>query len=313
MRFERWRGMPLVLAMAAVGLGLAWVELEPGRMDIASITRSPGKSPAYDFTTGGEFMAPPVPYGHYAKDHLLGLRELPAARAAGLHRVRARLARPWHRLRCCGGHGCGLCSGSGSSGTAGGGTPAAASPVAAAAWAIITRRAGSRRATRVRSSSAVVRRIGPVGRRDQPVVAGRHGRRPTVGPVALRAGRLRRARTVIPPRLKGHGASAGSARPGLRRLRRRRDARRLRRSRLRALPRQGQGLRILRRQGLLALPLRLGLHGKLAGLLHHRPKVEYFVGAGGPVPITPGYVPYIVATRSPRDFFAFPPMNPYDP
>ncbi len=56
-----------------------------------------------------------------------------------------------------------------------------------------------------------------------------------------------------------------------------------------------------------------GLHGKLAGLLHHGPKVDYFVGAGGPVPITPGYVPYVVATRSPRDFFSFPPMNPFDP
>jgi hypothetical protein len=54
------------------------------------------------------------------------------------------------------------------------------------------------------------------------------------------------------------------------------------------------------------------VHGALAGLLYHQ-KVDYFVGAGGPVPITPGYVPYIVVTRSPRDFFAFPPMNPNDP
>ncbi len=77
MRFERWRGMPLVLAMAAVGLGLSWAD-RPGRMDIGSITRSRGKSAAYDFTTGGEFMAPPVPYGHYAKD---GIRS--AAWAAG--------------------------------------------------------------------------------------------------------------------------------------------------------------------------------------------------------------------------------------
>ncbi len=36
--------------------------------------------------------------------------------------------------------------------------------------------------------------------------------------------------------------------------------------------------------------------------------VEYFVGPGGPVPITPGYVNYVVTTRSPRDFFAFPPF-----
>jgi hypothetical protein len=58
-----------------------------------------------------------------------------------------------------------------------------------------------------------------------------------------------------------------------------------------------------------------GLHGKLGslvGLLHH-PHVTYFVGAGGPVPLTPGYVPYIVVTRSPREYFAFPPMNPNDP
>jgi hypothetical protein len=27
------------------------------------------------------------------------------------------------------------------------------------------------------------------------------------------------------------------------------------------------------------------------------------------VPLTPGYVPYINVTRSPRDFFAFPPYS----
>ena len=50
---------------------------------------------------------------------------------------------------------------------------------------------------------------------------------------------------------------------------------------------------------------------RLAGSFH-RPKISWFIGAGGPVPITPGYVPYIVTTRSPRDFFSFPPMNPND-
>ncbi len=62
--------------------------------------------------------------------------------------------------------------------------------------------------------------------------------------------------------------------------------------------------------------LKSKLHGKLASLcggLHHAPRMQYFLGAGGPVPITPGYVPYIVTTRSPRDFFSFPPMNPNDP
>lgn len=49
-----------------------------------------------------------------------------------------------------------------------------------------------------------------------------------------------------------------------------------------------------------------GLGSKLAGLLGHN-KVKYFVGPGGPVPITPGYVQWVNPVRSPRDFFAFPP------
>ena len=54
-----------------------------------------------------------------------------------------------------------------------------------------------------------------------------------------------------------------------------------------------------------------GLKNKLAGLLHHKQgKIKYFVGPGGPVPLTPGYVPYVNTTRSPRDFLAFPPYTP---
>lgn len=52
-----------------------------------------------------------------------------------------------------------------------------------------------------------------------------------------------------------------------------------------------------------------GAKAKLLGLFHHD-KVKYFVGAGGPVPLTPGYVPYVVTTRSPRDFLSFPPYTP---
>jgi hypothetical protein len=50
--------------------------------------------------------------------------------------------------------------------------------------------------------------------------------------------------------------------------------------------------------------------GTARGLLHHGDGgVEYFVGPGGPVPLTPGYVPYVVPVRSPRDYFAFPPFT----
>ena len=53
----------------------------------------------------------------------------------------------------------------------------------------------------------------------------------------------------------------------------------------------------------------LGLPAGLVAKITHKGQIKYFVGAGGPVPITPGYVPYVVTTRSPRDFLAFPPFS----
>ena len=52
---------------------------------------------------------------------------------------------------------------------------------------------------------------------------------------------------------------------------------------------------------------------KAKGLVSHllgHDKIKWFVGPGGPIPITPGYTPYINVTRSPRDFLAFPPFTP---
>src|SRR5262245_6264619 len=71
MRFENWRGMPLVFATAAVGLALAWGGSV--RADGYRLYPTIGREVlAYDYSTGGVMMAPPVPYGHYAKDGLLG-------------------------------------------------------------------------------------------------------------------------------------------------------------------------------------------------------------------------------------------------
>jgi hypothetical protein len=59
-----------------------------------------------------------------------------------------------------------------------------------------------------------------------------------------------------------------------------------------------------------------GVGSKLMGLaakVFHVGEIEYFVGPGGPVPLTPGYVPYVVTTRSPRDYFAFPPFSQIEP
>jgi hypothetical protein len=41
-----------------------------------------------------------------------------------------------------------------------------------------------------------------------------------------------------------------------------------------------------------------------------RDRIKWFNGPGGPVPLTPGYTPYVITTRSPRDFLAFPPFAP---
>jgi hypothetical protein len=57
----------------------------------------------------------------------------------------------------------------------------------------------------------------------------------------------------------------------------------------------------------------LGMPQALINKLFHVGEIKYFVGPGGPVPLTPGYVPYVVTTRSPRDFLAFPPFSPVDP
>ncbi len=51
---------------------------------------------------------------------------------------------------------------------------------------------------------------------------------------------------------------------------------------------------------------------KARGLLAkicHKGEIKYFTGPGGPVPLTPGYVPYVNVTKSPRDYFAYPPFS----
>ena len=96
MIFGNWRGTPLALALATtIGLSLALARsaqadgLAPWQHTI------PRDVDAYNFATGGSFMAPPVPYGHYAKDHPL----YEAQKSMGC------LTCKFHALM--GGHGCG--------------------------------------------------------------------------------------------------------------------------------------------------------------------------------------------------------------
>ena len=309
MRFENWRGMPLAIGLAAaLGLGLGWSRT--ARADGYHLHPTiPRTVAAYDFTTGGEFMAPPVPYGHYAKDDLLGSHHLLGCVSCRIH---ALLGGHGGGRTCgfCGGKGCGHCSGGGFFGHGGAGSACSGPGCGGGGFGMGLGHHGPQ------ANCA----HGPAARATSDTVPTRcrWSRR--------RARRHWSARPSFTPRRKTPAASSAAASrpviliardsirvwdvPGrLRRLRRGRDARRLRRSGFRFV--RGKVCRFCGGKGCLSLPLQTA-RDLLAGLFRHQ-KVEYFIGAGGPVPITPGYVPYVNVTRSPRDFFAFPPMNPFDP
>ena len=132
MRFGKWRGMPLAMALAAVlGMGLGTAS---GRMAGICIHTIPGEVPAYDFTTGGPTsrrrsrtdITPRTMIGHSLADRdaprmpgqLGGLFHHGVRRQGCGHghgcghgeglRSRQRL---WARLG--GGNGCGFCAGNG--------------------------------------------------------------------------------------------------------------------------------------------------------------------------------------------------------
>ena len=130
MRFGKWRGVSLAFAVAAVfGLGLASTVRADGWHIHPTL---PGEVPAYDFTTGGEYFAPPVPYGHYAKDYVGG-----AAKGLGLFRGLLHGAGHGHGGGC--GEGCGLGHGHGCGHGGDGSTTAArAAASAPAAGSFIT-------------------------------------------------------------------------------------------------------------------------------------------------------------------------------
>ena len=287
MRFGTWRGTLLALAAAlGLGLGSSGSAHADGQLIQHTIPRS---VVAYDFTTGRQYMAPPIPYGHYAKDYIGDLDK-----AMGC--VSCRL----HSLVGGGGAGHGLFHHGQGDGDCG----------SADAWA--RRRIGVRchrmwRRKRLQAHGPS-RRLSRV--RVHPDAVHRARRRSSRRRRRSAASRAARSVRSIPTWARWRPQS-------LRTLRRRGS--RLRRG-------HGHGERkrlpILRRQGLWSLHgrgargLGANLHSKLASLAAAvgigRPKTSWFVGPGGPVPLTPGYVPYIVTTRSPREFFAFAPMNPYD-
>jgi hypothetical protein len=284
MLFGKWRGMPVALALATtlgLGLGLTSLARADGLLFQHTIPR---EVDAYDFTTGGPFKAPPVPYGHYAKDYVADAQKAAGCITCRLHGL---FGGPGagHGLLHKGGHdGDGFGHGDGAvvdDGTDSGhgaghglfghhatlpydGYGSSESAGFATTWAEA-------------SGQGVVQ---PSGQS----ICGQSGCK-----VASKHSHL----CGDPGCGKGPGHGHGLGHGG------------------------GTGCGLCGGRGCSSClsGLRSGLQSKLASLTgaFHRPKISWFLGAGGPVPITPGYVPYIVTTRSPRDFFSFPPMNPNDP
>ena len=323
MRFGHWRGVTLAIALIIL--------LTSSRMASADGFHKtiPSEVLAYDINTGGPYFAPPVPWGHYAKDgHFdsffgksCGICGLLHGKGKGFcngHGLFNRCGKDgcsglgcghgfgrgfghgcgdpgcedgnghWKRVKNCGlckGKGCGFCHSSGA------GEPIhalASDQSPAPAKVVVT----SPQATPLASSQECTEPGCKLGK-------GHHFGDPCGscgGKGCGLCGGL--------GRLFGHGDPCGSCGGkgcglcgGLGRL----------------FGGHGNGCGFCGGRGCNKCLGGLASHvkGKLSSILHpHKGDIKYFVGPGGPVPLTPGYVPYVVPVRSPRDFLAFPPYTP---
>ncbi len=334
MRSGKWRGMPLAVAMATT-LGLSLGLASSARADgfIGPHVLWPCVVPAYDFTTGGNYMAPPIPYGHYTKDyvgdahkalgHVTGPIHACLGKCAGLLHGGAGCAN-WHVPDGAGGDGDGHggCAGPGCLPGHGlfdhGGGSACVVPGCGGGPACPHQFHGQ---TLVGTS---------IGGGGAGTVIGGGG----IGTAVVGSAELAEAGPAIahggghsgcglpgctiafghthPGHGMGHGENCGIPGCGVSHTHGGAGVDPGAGTGTGCSFCGGQGCQkcLAAAHGAIA-----GLHGKLsalAGLLHPHPKLKYFVGPGGPVPLTPGYVPYIVTTRSPRDYFSFAPMNPND-
>ena len=286
MLFVKRRGMLLTPALA-ITLGLGLVMARSARADGLLLQHTiPREVDAYDFTTGRPFMAPPVPYGHYAKDY-----------AGGVHKAMGCVTCRLNGLMGGGGHSLfhkgdgadgGFGHGHGQDGCLAGGTGCGSG------HGLFGHHGGS--------SSGIYDGSDALG-------AGSTGYATTWAQPSGQAGALPSGQAICGQpgcnigtkhsHLSGTGAMGLCGDPGCS---------------LGEGHGHGKGCGLCGGRGCANClsGLKSGLHGKLASIagVLNRPKISWFNGAGGPVPITPGYVPYIVTTRSPRDFFSFPPMNP---
>lgn len=323
MRFGDWRGVAFAVALGTLALGLA----TPASADLGDLLLHrtiPRDAAAVDLTTGQPMMAPPIPYGEYAKDYAGSIHNCLGTVAGVLHGGCGLCGGAgcsscmggglFHGLghgdpcASCGGAGCGHCKGSGlfhhgknycgACGGAGCGRCKGAGLFhgkgrgcgncggSGCGLCLASGQAGP-----VATAQSYVlpsgQACGGCHGKGCGLCGGKgflgglgHGKRGCGNCGGMGCGLCGGGRGLLHG--CGHGGDPGCSHCG------------------------GVGCGLC--HGGKGIP---GL-GLVSGLLHHN-KIQYFVGPGGPVPLTPGYVPYVVTTRSPRDFFAFPPFSNLDP
>lgn len=280
MRFGFWRGTPLAIALGTaltLGLSLSSNATADGLLGPHVM---PGYAPAYDFTTGQQYQAPPIPYGHYAKDPMADLRRAMGSHGGGLFGGLGHSGSKCSDGNCASTGGCGhgwFGKGHGSPCSEGVGCGFLGKHKCKSGCDSVMATA------QAPSAQAIV---SPSGQS----ACGQPGC--TIGAKHGHLGKMLSKMSCGSCGGRGCGECGAPAYEN-------------------AGPR-GCGLCGGRGCPSCLSGLKDSLRGKLAGMFH-KPKIQWFLGAGGPVPITPGYVPYIVTTRSPREFFAFAPMNPNAP
>jgi hypothetical protein len=355
MRSGKWRGMPLAVAVAitlGLGLGLASSARADGFLCPHVL---PGVVPAYDFTTGQQYQALPIPYGHYAKDYVAEAHKCLAHLTSPLHAAAGHICSICGKCHDClgglcnGKHGMGGdCAGAGCAGPGCGAGHGLFDPNGGSACIVPGCRGGAGCGHQLHGpggSGIAVAGGGAMGV-GTGVVAGAGGA-PGVAVVAGKGAPIVASTQATPVAAGSHcgsgvpgctlafnhthagygkGGSCGIPGCGVSHTHGGAGL---------GDPGMGTGCGLCGGKGCnhclgggagagtgcglcggKGCKHCLGLlsHLKLPHLgIPHHPKLTYFVGPGGPVPLTPGYVPYIVATRSPREYFAFPPMNPNDP
>lgn len=306
MRFGNWRGVTLaagLLPALVLAVGLAST---PARaQDFHTIPRL---VPAIDLNTGGPYYAPPVPFGHYAK----GLDYYTGKVTGPVHGLLGKFHGGSGLCGACGGKGCNSCGGTGHLLDPSGGCAACGDGSGGHGHGLFGGHKGlggcglcggkgcgaclGHATTGIAASAQALPapQVMPSGQCGAPGGCGLLGKHHhkgcgLCGGLGHVGGKGCGGCAIGDPCGGCGGKGCGLCRGG------------------------GSGCSACGGKGCGLCGGGHNLAGAAHGLIGHllgRDKIKWFVGPGGPVPLTPGYTPYVNVTRSPRDFFAFPPMTP---